>query len=279
VIDTAAVLADYDRLRGSVPVVPPGVTAERDGPLVRMHGWPHGGFIEYSDLAGLEGAALDDLIERQVRIFAARGEPFEWKLHGHDLPRDLPDRLRSAGFVPEPQETLLAAHAAAIAADAVVPRGVALREVTTRADFERVAELEASIWGEEHRAGVGVTLASRRALDPHSLSVFVAEAGGEVVAAGWLRIRDETFALLQGGATLREWRGRGVYRALVARRAALAAARGCRYLLVDASDDSRPILERLGFAALTTTTPFMWSPPGSRLYHAGTGEGEQGRLA
>ena len=52
----------------------------------------------------------------------------------------------------------------------------------------------------------------------------------------------------------------GVYRAVVAYRANLAAQRGLRYLQVDASDDSRPILERLGFVAVTTTTPFTWSP-------------------
>ena len=28
-----------------------------------------------------------------------------------------------------------------------------------------------------------------------------------------------------------------------------------------ASDNSRPILERLGFTAVTTTTPYVWSPP------------------
>ena len=47
----------------------------------------------------------------------------------------------------------------------------------------------------------------------------------------------------------------------LAHRARLAAERGCRYLEVDASDDSRPILERLGFVAVTTTTPYVWSPP------------------
>ena len=35
----------------------------------------------------------------------------------------------------------------------------------------------------------------------------------------------------------------------------IAAERGFRYLEVDASDDSRPILERLGFTTATTTTP------------------------
>ena len=75
-------------------------------------------------------------------------------------------------------------------------------------------------------------------------------------------VRDTEFATLWGGGTRQEWRGRGIYRAIVAYRANLAAKRGFRYVQVDASDDSRPILERLGFVAVTTTTPFIWSPPG-----------------
>jgi GNAT superfamily N-acetyltransferase len=82
------------------------------------------------------------------------------------------------------------------------------------------------------------------------------------VCAGWVRFPSGTeFATLWGGSTLPAWRGRGIYRALVAHRARLAAECGCRYLEVDASDDSRPILERLGFVAVTTTTPYVWSPP------------------
>jgi hypothetical protein len=51
-----------------------------------------------------------------------------------------------------------------------------------------------------------------------------------------------------------------IYKATVAYRANLAAERGFRYLEVDASDDSRPILERLGFVPVTTTTPYVWRP-------------------
>jgi len=69
------------------------------------------------------------------------------------------------------------------------------------------------------------------------------------------------FATLWGGGTLPAWRRRGIYRATVQHRANLAAARGFHFIEVDASDDSRPILERLGFVAVTTTTPFGWSPP------------------
>ncbi|MYS42540.1 GNAT family N-acetyltransferase, partial [Streptomyces sp. SID5998] len=68
------------------------------------------------------------------------------------------------------------------------------------------------------------------------------------------------FAGLWGGGTVAGWRGRGVYRALVAHRARIAADRGYRHLHVDASAQSRPILERLGFAALTTTTPYVYEP-------------------
>jgi hypothetical protein len=54
--------------------------------------------------------------------------------------------------------------------------------------------------------------------------------------------------------------GRGIYRALVASRARLAEARGFSLMQVDASDDSRPILERLGLIAVTTTTPYVYTP-------------------
>jgi hypothetical protein len=45
---------------------------------------------------------------------------------------------------------------------------------------------------------------------------------------------------------VRAWRGCGICRALVARRAQLVCARGVRYLQVDASDDSKSILLRIG---------------------------------
>lgn len=259
-IDAGALLAAYDELRGRLPAVPPGVRAERDGPLVRTMGWEHGGMVSYRDLAGLEGAALDELIARQVRIFAERDEVFEWKLHGHDLPTDLPERLRAAGFVPDPQETVLVAGASAIAGEAVLPEGIALRRVTGAADFELLASMHGRVWG-RHSGWLCEMLAARQALDPLSLSVYVAEAAGEVVGAAWVRFRsDSSFATLHGGSTLPEWRGRGIYRALVAERANLVLERRYAHLLVDASDASRPILERLGFVAITTTTPFIWAP-------------------
>jgi hypothetical protein len=43
--------------------------------------------------------------------------------------------------------------------------------------------------------------------------------------------------------------------------AEMAADRGFRYIQVDASDDSAPVLTRLGLLPAATTIPFIWSPP------------------
>ncbi len=88
---------------------------------------------------------------------------------------------------------------------------------------------------------------------------WVAEAEGRVVSAGRLDFVEGTeFAGLWGGATLPEWRGRGIYRALTAARARSALAEGVRYLQSDCSPMSRPILERSGLVAVTTSTPYVW---------------------
>lgn len=50
--------------------------------------------------------------------------------------------------------------------------------------------------------------------------------------------------------------GQGIYRALVAYRAQQAAASGYQYLQVEASQESQPILARLGFTMLARTTSY-----------------------
>ncbi|MFL5928493.1 MAG: GNAT family N-acetyltransferase [Gaiellaceae bacterium] len=267
-LGVSELLAAYDaQVRDRVPEpLPRGVTVERDGPLVRFLGLAGRGFVVYRDLGGVEGAKLDQLIARQTEVFAERGERFEWKLHGHDRPGDLARRLRAAGFVPEETETILIAPVAEIAVGEMrLPEGVSLREVTSRSDFERIAALEQAVWGDEDQQGWLVyMLESERSVDPDALTIVVAEAGPTVASTAWIRFEQDTeFATLWGGATVPEWRRRGIYRATVAYRARRAAERGFRYLETDASDASRPILERLGFTAVTTTTPYVWSPPTS----------------
>jgi hypothetical protein len=253
-------LGAYDaQVRTSLARRPPaGVVCDWDGPLLRCVGL-HRGFVSYRSLVGV--ADVDALIARTVAFFADRAEAFEWKTHGHDQPGDLPARLREHGFVPEDVETVVIGEAARIAGDPVLPAGVTLREVSARGDLERIAVMESEVWNDDW-SWLADDLAGRAAADSGTVIVLVAEAGAELVSAAWLVSTAGTeFAGLWGGSTRPGWRSRGIYRALVARRAQLAVERGVKYLQVDASDASRPILERLGFVAVTTTTPYVWTPP------------------
>jgi GNAT superfamily N-acetyltransferase len=270
-IDPAALLRSYDsQLRTSVhQPLPAGVTVERDGPLYRTLGLDHGGSLDYRDLQGLRGPDLDTLIARQRDIFRARGERVEWKLHGHDEPADLPERLRAAGFLPEEMETVLIGPAAPLAGSApALPAGVSLRKVTERIDLDRIARMEEAVWGEP-RGWLADGLEKELSADPHSMAIVAAEAAGgagsaavsEVVSAGWVRyVAGTDFATLWGGSTLPRFRRQGIYRALVSWRARRALERGVTLLQVDASPNSRPILERLGFIVVTTTTPYVYKP-------------------
>jgi GNAT superfamily N-acetyltransferase len=161
-------------------------------------------------------------------------------------------------------QSVLIGRAADIAAEPVVPEGVVLRRVAEDADIRRIAVMESGVWGTDWR-GLYDFLIGQIAAAPDSIPVLVAEFEGEVVSAAWLVLSPGTdFAGLRGGTTLPAWRGRGIYRALVAARARLAVARGVQYLHVDASRHSASPLKRLGFRAAGTATPYVWTPPSSR---------------
>ncbi|WP_035851230.1 GNAT family N-acetyltransferase [Kitasatospora azatica] len=258
-MDTEAVLARYDReLRREAGPEGPGAVVQRVGPVVRHDGGEFGwSAVLWSDL---DAGTADPAIAEQVRYFTARGREFEWKHYRHDRPADLGERLLAAGFTAEPAETLMVAEVASQLTEVVLPEGIRLR---TGADEEGITLL-----GQAHQRAFGTDPAQllrrlrlQAAQAPETISVVVAMAGDEPVCGARMELLpDVSFAGLWGGGTAPAWRGRGLYRALVAHRAGLATERGYRYLQVDASDQSRPILQRLGFAALSVTTPYTFQP-------------------
>ena len=229
-----------------------------DGPVLRVTTQTRG-IVFGRDLAGVPGAELDALIARAVDFYAAKGLSFEWKTYAHDRP-DLPARLAAAGFVEDPTETVVVGRAEDLVDAGVAPDGITIRITTAPADLRRIAELQSEVWGSDW-SWLAEDLADRIASGPDDIVVLVAEAGATVVSTAWLVILPGTeFASLWGGSTRLGLRGRGIYRALVAHRARIAVERGIHYLWVDASDDSSPILQRLGLRAISTTTPWVWTP-------------------
>jgi GNAT superfamily N-acetyltransferase len=246
----------YDEQIRSRPGSANGGSIERVGALIRKVGGD--GFLQY--LGGVDGAELDQLIADQVEYFMKLGAKVEWKYYSHDLPADLPERLTTAGFVPDEEECLLIGDVEELPTDVVLPEGIRLREVTSRADLERMQAMEEEVSGYSHSWLPDALTAAIADDDP--ATVVVAETDdGQVVCASWIRFHTGTdFASLWGGSTLAEWRGRGIYRAQVAYRRNLAVERGYRYLQVDASPDSRGILARLGLRPVSVTVPYVWKP-------------------
>lgn len=179
---------------------------------------------------------------------------------GHDEPADLGERLAAAGFTAEPDETLMAAEIDALALTGTVPDGIRVVPVTDAAGVDQVAEVHERAFGDD-ASRLRRQLLDALATTPDTIVAVLALAGDAPVGAARMELTLGTsFAGLWGGGTVPEWRGRGVYRALIAHRARIAAARGYRILHVDASPRSHPILRRLGFTPLTVTTPYVYGP-------------------
>ncbi|MFJ3903832.1 GNAT family N-acetyltransferase [Streptomyces sp. NPDC090025] len=256
-MDLIALRTLHDRqLRIAAAPEGPGSRVERDGLVVRTTGPAHAwnGVL----WSGLGPADADAAIAAQIAHFRAAERSFEWKLYGHDGPADLPGRLLAAGFVPDERETVMVAEARTVAAPVPLPDGVTLAAVTDEEGVRKVADVQARAFGADSSESAQRML-DQLAAAPGTIVAVLALADGVPVSSARLDLTPGTdFAGLYGGGTLAEWRGRGLYRALVAHRARLAVDRGYRYLQVDARDTSRPILARLGFAELTTTTPYLY---------------------
>jgi GNAT superfamily N-acetyltransferase len=237
-----------------------GGLVEADGGVVRNssvdgRGWSG---ISWSDLTE---ADADAVIARQVAYFAGRGEEFEWKLYDYDRPPDLGARLLAAGLTADAEEAMMAADVPAVAATAALPPGVELMTVTDEAGVGLLIDVHERVFGTDN-SQLRRSLVAQLRDAPEVTVMVVAMAGDEPVCSARVEFLPGTeFASLWGGGTMPGWRGRGIYRALVAYRARLAADRGYRYLQVDATPDSQPILARLGFVTLARTTPFTWQPP------------------
>jgi GNAT superfamily N-acetyltransferase len=259
VINPAEVLDLFDlQMRQGIQPDGPEARVEHVGAVVR-HIDPFGGWngVVWSDL---DRDTADTAIAEQLRHFSDLGCELEWKLYAHDRPEDLAERLLAAGFVPEPEEALMVVAISDLPTGAALPEGVRLLPVTDPDGVDLMIEVHERAFASDS-ARLRNRLLAQVDQGPETFSMVVAMAGDEPVCAARMEMHPGTdFAGLWGGGTVPDWRGRGLYRALVAHRARIAAERGFRYLQVDASDDSRPILQRLGFTRLSSTTPYLHGP-------------------
>jgi hypothetical protein len=253
-MDTVAVRELFDRtLRAERP---PAVGVDRawcDGVLRATEGDQH--FIGWWDFSPDRTAAI---VAREAARLRSVGGELQWHVYGHDRPEGLERALADAGFEDQGLETFLALEASA-AATLERPPGVDVHQVRTKEDLANYAGVLRRAFGEEDWTTDEFYLP--RLYDP-TLMLLVAYVDGEPAATGRLVTPRETpFAALGDGGVVPQYRGTGLYRAIVADRASEAVRRGARYLHVNAWETSRPTLERLGFEQLTTRHRWLLKAP------------------
>jgi GNAT superfamily N-acetyltransferase len=217
-----------------------------------------GGYVSWSNLTE---ANTDSEIEAQVDYFRALNSEFEWKYYTHDQPPDLPQRLLSHGFTTEGElEAIMVAEMSALPESYWTEDVSTVSRVTTPEGVDAIVAMESEVWGKE-TSGFSAGMKYDLVHHPDHLSVFAVWQGGRVVSAAWTHYLFPTsFASFWGGSTLKEHRKHGYYTALLAVRAREARERGFKFLQVDASPESRPILEKHGFRCVTLSTPYEWKP-------------------
>lgn len=260
--DRGRFLAAYDEQLRTDAETPSAVEVTVLGPL-RLVTFAGGrGFVTYQDLDGADADAIIRLVGAALAHYKADPEitRVEWKTRGHDWAPGLHQCLLDHGFVAEEPESIMIGEARRLAVDVPLPDEVTLRQISAKSDVHAMCAMSAQVFGDSlaESAAMADALLRRLSLDD-GMELWVAEADGQVVSAGRLEpVPGTDFAGIWGGSTLKELRGRGIYRALTAARAQSALRQGKTLINSDSTGYSRPILERYGFLKVSTTTPYLW---------------------
>jgi len=259
-MDTTALLQAYDDQLRTDAETPSALSVTRLGPLRLVEFAGGRGFVTYRDLGEADETRIGQLVAAARAFFEAHPavDRVEWKTRGHDRAPGLHNALVSHGFVPDEPESIMLGEAEALVVDVPLPAGVTLRQVRSERDVRAMCAMQDRAFGEEASDHYAEGVLRRLAAED-GMELWVAEADGEIVSAGRLEpVAGTSFAGIWGGATLEQWRGKGIYRALTAARARSALALGKTLIHSDSTEFSRPILERSGLRKVSTTTPYLW---------------------
>jgi GNAT superfamily N-acetyltransferase len=213
------------------------------------------GMILYSQLNAYD---VEETIREQVRYFESLGQDFEWKLFDYDEPADLRERLEAYGFTVEDAEALVVLDLENAPKNLWDPIHHDVRRITDAQKLVDIQMIEEAVWNEDSSWVVDF-LGTALSCYPEQMSIYVAYVDDQPASAAWIYFpQNSLFASLWGGSTIERYRNRGLYTALLAVRAQEAKDRQVKYLTVDASSMSRPILEKFGFEVMAWSYPCKW---------------------
>jgi hypothetical protein len=241
----------YERINVSIP----GCTKYTSANIVKMvSSAAHGSHISYFNLTPDN---VDAAIAAELEFFKQLQVSFEWKTYDTDQPSNIGERLLAHGFEKGESESFMVLELDSIThpfdeSDCVV-------EVTDLAGIKDAIDVQQQVWGGD-MSGQLAHLTASKETNPNDISIYVIYENQKPVTSGWIVYHgDSPFAGIWGGSTLSGYRGKGHYSALLHKRINDAKRRGKKYLTIDASEMSRPIVERHGFQVVAITTPYIYT--------------------
>jgi GNAT superfamily N-acetyltransferase len=197
----------------------------------------------------------DEVIREARATFAARHLPLMWQLDPEMEPPDFADHLERHGIHPDPHGSEFAVMVLPV--DAIIDShkidGLeihdALSDLATFRSANAVAAeaFGSAIPGDEPDV---IAMQERRRLNLRAAGhrhLLLATVNGEPAGSAGIGLFPPGGAAINGGSVRSKFRGRGIYRALVAARLEIARHGGVDGLCVWGGDMSGPILVKLGF--------------------------------
>ena len=201
------------------------------------------------------------VVDEELRAVRGRASVITWKLYAHDVAHNaMHDAMLARGFRGDDHATLMVTSVSALlsALPASDTRRATLnvRQLLTANDLDAYQNIWDEVWPDEPNTRYVNDYKSR--IEQHDPGVLFfagfAENDNPVTSGYLFHHPGNPFALLCGGTTKTAWRRQHAYTRMLAVRAHASAMRGVRYLAVEASAESQPILARLSFMPLSTLT-------------------------
>ena len=194
---------------------------------------------------------VEALVSEIRALLRAQGrEGAEWELGDGTEPADLAARLPELGILPDAEDPVALGMVLAGQPAFELPDGVSARAVASVEELRLARRLQDEAFGRPRPSPTPLQLEADFTHEGQDGSTYLTFVDGEPVGAGYAATTPWGLILF-GGAVIPRARGRGAYRALITARAEEARRRGTPTLVTHAGQMSQPILERLGFVAVT----------------------------
>lgn len=198
----------------------------------------------------------DEVIAEVRSKVSPRHIPLMWTLDPETEPADFPDHLAAHDVHPDPQAPTAAVMV--LPSDAALEspevKGMEMRDALADLEsFRSSDEVNAEAFmsrtlGDDPRLVAAQERRRRDQLAAGNRRVILATVDGERAGSAGLSLFPPAGAIINGGAVRPKFRGRGIYRAMVAARLEMARNAGAAGLAVwGTPHTSAPILARLGF--------------------------------